>query len=134
MLAAVLVPLDDHDAATSRPVVPRLATPAAIPAPVAALVGAAGQGAFGEGPEVEARRRRVRDVLDGDVLAGLAAFGGLGRRGAVVDLCPQVLAGQLIGRLVAHDVSSAGTLGGDVRLCACGWLLGVCRTGQRGGQ
>lgn len=102
MLAAVLVSLDDHDAPAPCRVVPPLAAPAAVPAPVPRLVRAAGQRALWERPHVEARGGRVRDLEVRDVLAQLAALGRLWRRRAVVHLRAEVLAGKLVRRLVAH--------------------------------
>lgn len=86
MLAPDLSPLDDHDAAAPPLLVPPLAAPAAVPAPVAHLERAPGQGALGQqrarrrvrGVPLEARRQGVRDGLAREVPARPA----LGRRAA----------------------------------------------------
>lgn len=108
MLAAVLVSVNDHDATTSASIVPTLATPAAVPAPVAAFIWAICQRALGQGSLVIAWRRRVRNVLLSHISAGFAFgwifFRGCRRLGAIFDLSLDMLAGQLESYGVAHDV------------------------------
>lgn len=72
MLAPHLAPLDDHHAAAPPALVPRLAAPAAVPPPVARLVGAGHQRALGHREGAHVRRRRVRDCPGDDVGAGPA--------------------------------------------------------------
>lgn len=81
MLAAVLLPVNDHDAAAAPLVVPLLAAPAAVPVAAALLERAGGQGALDGLLPHELGRRRVGHRVSRDALAGL---GGL----AVVMMLP----------------------------------------------
>lgn len=99
MLAAVLAPLEDHDAAAPPADVPALAAPAAVPALVLGLEGAVGQRALGQ---AVARGRRVRDGLLREGPAGLP------RGGAVRDVRVDVFAGEAEGHPVTHGGGGAG--------------------------
>src|SRR5262245_3391511 len=72
VLTAILVAVDDHDAAAPAANIPALAAPAAVPAAIARFVGAVGQRALGDVALVEPRRRWVRDALVRQVGAGSA--------------------------------------------------------------
>lgn len=107
MLTAIFRPSNDHDTATPADAIPRLATPAAIPQATLGLVGAVRQRAR---RRVLARGWRIRHPLLRKLGAGLLPIG----IGAVVGLGVNVLAGELVGYLVAHGLEP-----GDVVLC-CG--------------
>lgn len=103
MLAAVLIPVNDHDTAAPAAIVPALAAPATVPAPVAYFIRTVCQGAFGQRV---ARGRRIGDVLLSDVSAcfsieGILPRGRLCLR-AVADLGLDMLTRQFVGDDVAH--------------------------------
>lgn len=97
VLAAVRAPLANHDAAAPPADIPRLAAPAAVPGLVLGLEGAVRERALGERV---ARGGRVRDGLLGGARAGSAA--SREARGAVGDVCRDVLAGETEGDLMTH--------------------------------
>lgn len=108
MLAPHLVALDDHHAAAPPLLVPPLAAPAAVPAPVQRLERTPWQRALGQqrrqrrrgGVALEARRHGVRDRLPGQVAAGftllLLLVGGGGGRQRGTRLAAAVLLGLLL--------------------------------------
>ena len=94
MFTAILIPINDHNAAAPWAIVPSFSTPTAVPAPVSRLIGARRQWTL----EVAAGR----NVLKGDTRI-FAQFSSLGPCClAVVGLRAQVLTGELVCSLVAH--------------------------------